>query len=250
MIKAPKTNISKSVARAFGVLELFRQRREPLTAAMIRNDLAIPQPSVRALLKNLTELGYLSFDDQRKTYFPTLRLTTLGDWVSNKVLAGVDVARLVDAIAAETGETTSLNIIDDLNLEILYTKTAAHPLALTLRPGIGDLLWLSAAGRTLIGALPEDRREALLQAMIRKERNPNNRKRILALTPALRRIHGKGFFVGYDIYLQGVGAVCVRAELAGQNSVIAVAGAKDRIRSNEKRILKSIRHHLQIDHPR
>jgi IclR family KDG regulon transcriptional repressor len=245
MTGTPKPNISKSVARAFDVLELFRRQQQPMTAATIRHELDIPQPSARALLRNLVDLGYLNFTDENKTYFPTMRLAQLGDWVSNTTLAGVDIVRLIDDIALETGETASLNTINALNLEIIYARTAAHPLGLNLRAGIGDTLWLSAAGRTLISALPDEEMERLLEAMIREERNPKKRLEIKALTPALRDIKSNGYYVGYDIYLQGVGAICVSVAVGAQPSVVAVAGARDRIQSAEKRILRIIRSKLR-----
>ena len=52
-----RPNISKSVGRAFAVLELFGQQRKPLTAARLRESLNIPQPSLRALLGNLVGLA-------------------------------------------------------------------------------------------------------------------------------------------------------------------------------------------------
>jgi IclR family KDG regulon transcriptional repressor len=245
MTKTAKPNISKSVARAFEVFELFRQRQTPMTAAQVRHALSIPQPSTRALLRNLVELGYLNFEEDEKTYFPSMQFAHLGDWISNTVLGGTDIARLVDDIALETGETTSANIINALNLEILYARTAAHPLGLNLRPGIGDALWLSAAGRTLISALPDDERERIIAATIRQERNPKKRREILSLSTLFQDIRSKGYCIGYDIYLQGVGAVCVSASFGEQPTVIAVAGARDRIQSAEKRILRTIRSELR-----
>lgn len=244
-----RSNISKSVRRAFDVFELFRQHKVPLTAADLRRSLEMPQPSARALLKNLVDLGYLSFTDRDKTYFPTMRLAQLGDWIGNTVIADVNVAEVIDAIALEAGETASLNVRNDLNLEILYVRTAAHPLGLSLRPGIGEALWLSAAGRALLGALPADERESALQAMISAERNPRSRRKILAIAPLLDEIHAQGYFVGYDIYFEGVGAVCVGTHIGDRRAVVAVAGAKDRIRSNQRRILRIIRAGLRQLHP-
>jgi DNA-binding IclR family transcriptional regulator len=245
MAPQAKPNISKSVARAFAVLELFRAHREPMTAVSIRRELDIPQPSLRALLGNLVELGYLGLSEDRKTFFPTMRIANLGDWIGDQLFAGTDIINLVDDIAAQTGETTSLNIRNDLNLEITHTRTASHPLGLNLRPGIGDVLWRTAAGRTLLGIMADDERERLMLAMIRAERNPKRRKQVQALAPALRDIHSAGWFAGYDVYLEGVGAVCVGTRFGDRRAVIAVAGARQRIEPNEKKILRVIQSNLR-----
>ena len=237
----PQPNISKSVARAFAVLEMFRDQREPLTAAQLRRSLDMPQPSARALLKNLVELGYLKFDAEHKTYFPTLQIAALGDWIGHSVLGGTDYSRLVEEITLETGETTSLATVNGLNVEIVHVRTAAHPLALRLRPGVGESLWLTAAGRMLLGMFDAADTDAMLKAMIRQERNPQFRQRISRLPAELERIRRDGYFVGYDTFFEGIGAVCVGTVIAGQPAAVVVAGVRDRIRSNEQSILNTIR---------
>jgi len=241
-----RPNVSKSVARAFAMLALFRDTREPLTAIQIRQQLDMPQPSVRALLKNLVDLGYLNYAADRKTYFPTMQLAHLGDWIAASVLAGGNTSQVIDDISMETGETASISVINDLNLEVLYAKTATHPVALQLRAGIGEVLWRTAAGRTLLSLLSDEKLEKIMRAMARRDNNARRRHEILGLESAIRDIRRRGSFIGYDIYLRGVGTVCVPAHVGNQHAVIAVAGVKDRIQANEKRILRSIR--SQIAH--
>jgi len=67
-------------------------------------------------------------------------------------------------------------------------------------------------------------------------------------TPMLAEMRQAGHSVGYDIYLQGVGAVCVSTAIGDQP--VAVAGTGDRIRANEQEILRVIRKHLRrLAHP-
>ncbi len=67
-------------------------------------------------------------------------------------------------------------------------------------------------------------------------------------TPMLAEMRQAGHSVGYDIYLQGVGAVCVSTAIGDQPG--AVAGTGDRIRANEQEILRVIRKHLRrLAHP-
>lgn len=69
-------------------------------------------------------------------------------------------------------------------------------------------------------------------------------------TPMLAEMRQAGHSVGYDIYLQGVGAVCVSTAIGDQPAVVAVAGDGDRIRANEQEILRVIRKHLRrLAHP-
>ena len=63
------------------VLEYFRLCRQPRTISQISGDLGYPQSSAPVLLKTLVTLGYLSFDRSSNVYFPTPKVTSLGDWV-------------------------------------------------------------------------------------------------------------------------------------------------------------------------
>ena len=106
--------ISKSVGRVFDVLELFREQRRPMSAADIQRRLQIPQPSIRALLKNLVELGYLDYERSTRKYFPALHLARLGDWIEQSLLGGGELAALVESVSMATGETVSLSTDSDI----------------------------------------------------------------------------------------------------------------------------------------
>ena len=68
----------KSARRAFEILELFERERRPLALKDILDDRGYPASSGSALLKSLVTLGYLDYDNDRRTYFPTMRIAALG----------------------------------------------------------------------------------------------------------------------------------------------------------------------------
>ena len=68
----------KSARRAFEILELFDRERRPLALKDILEALGYPASSGSALLKSLVALGYLDYDRDRRTYFPTMRISALG----------------------------------------------------------------------------------------------------------------------------------------------------------------------------
>lgn len=72
-----KVSISRSVGRAFAVLELFRDQQKSARATQISRSLDAPHSSVVAVLQNLRELGFLSFDETNMTYFPNAKLRDL-----------------------------------------------------------------------------------------------------------------------------------------------------------------------------
>lgn len=237
-------NVSKSVARAFEVLELLSARRQPLTAAAIQRALDIPQPSLRALLGKLVELGYLARDPPTRTYFPTPRLAALGGVAAANRKADSRWRGVIDRIAAEIGETASLCAANGLNLEVLYACMAEHPVALQLRAGLGDALWRSAAGRLLLSGLDEAQLQVQLQRLAQRESSTARRRNILQLGDELAVLRNRDWFSAYDLHLKGVGAVCLRTRLGALPVVVAVAGVNDRIRGQERNIRRVIRRQL------
>ena len=69
----------KSARRVLEVLELFAERRGPLTVGEVAAALAYPQSSASVLLQSLVALGYLVHDRGQRTFLPTLRVAFLGD---------------------------------------------------------------------------------------------------------------------------------------------------------------------------
>lgn len=239
-------SISKSVARAFALLELFRTERRAMTAAEIQRALGAPQPSIRALLKNLTDLGYLHFTATDRTYIPSVRVPALGDWIRRGGSAAVALTQAVDAIARGAEETTSLSTLRGRNLEVLYVRKADHAVAVQLEPGVGAPLWRSAVGRLLLARCPPQLRSELFAETLATERDGGLRRQIMGARTAVERLVRVDACTGYDILIEGVGAICVAAstDAAGQPLVVAVAGVSQRLKSREREILKLMRAEL------
>jgi DNA-binding IclR family transcriptional regulator len=243
-------SISKSVARAFQVLELFRAHRQPLTAADIGRQLTLPQPSTRALLKTLVSLGYLVYTEKDRTYWPTGRVLALGQWLRGEQRLPVRLTLALHRIAGLAGETTSLCGLRDGNVEILHVCKAQHPVALQLETGVGVAAWRTAVGRALLATLPDAEVTALLGAWLRQERTPAGRRVLQSLPRELKRARADGFLAGYNLFLKAVGAVCVPLPAARYKAlpaplVVAVAGLSERIRPREPALLRMIRSELR-----
>jgi DNA-binding IclR family transcriptional regulator len=247
---AETVSISKSVARAFQVLELFRTERRPLVAADIGRRLALPQPSVRALLKTLAGAGYLAYSNEDRTYQPTARVAALGQWLPARQPLPSALVRAVDAIARLAEETASLCVLREGDVEILHVRKAGHPVALQLEPGVGVAAWRSAVGRALLAALPEAESDGLVEDWLHRERTAAGRRALQSLPRELKRARRDGFVAAYGVFLAGVGAVCLAVPSARLGNlpgpvVVAVAGLSGRIRSREAALVRMLRGELR-----
>lgn len=241
--------ISKSVARIFEVLELFSQTQQPMRAVDIQKALNYPQPSTLALLKNLVELGYLSFDRLHKTYFPTLELARLAQWVEPALVGQGWLARIADELSSACNETTSVVGRNDLHTQMIYVRKAEHPLALQVEAGLGAPLCATAVGRAILSLHDDEQIAGLVTETNKMEKRSRSRIRhdIHDVMISIRTLREEGHLSAYDMYLKGVGTIVVplSADFNGYPIAIAVAGASDRIRDQETFILRALRKTIQ-----
>src|ERR1700761_8151998 len=92
----------KSAERTLALFELFSLEQRPLTIGEIAKRLAIPQPSVTMLVRNLVKLGYLEHDRFLRNYVPTIRIMLLGSWVHRRMTRQGDLETHLDWLVFET----------------------------------------------------------------------------------------------------------------------------------------------------
>src|SRR4051812_27531129 len=109
------TVLVKSAVRVLEVFELFERERRPCALNEICAALDYPQSSGTVLLKSLVSRGYLSYDRSARTYFPSLRLASLGEWVG-PALFGQDgtIFEVLRDLHRATGETVSIALHNDV----------------------------------------------------------------------------------------------------------------------------------------
>lgn len=98
----------KSAARILQILELLDDFRCPLNAAQIIEELELPQASAAALLRTMVSLGYLHMNPAGRTFEPTARIVLLGSWQAGRLHNAGPLTRMMDRLAAATGESIML----------------------------------------------------------------------------------------------------------------------------------------------
>ena len=233
----------KSVTRVFEVLELFEELREPLTSIKVGRHLSYPASSALALLKSMVSLGYLSFDRIDRSYFPTVRLTLLGQWVERAVhLGDGSLDTLVNALIQATGESVSVSCQNDLDMQFIYIAQGPQHVTVNLTPGTLAPLFQSSIGLTALTVRPNDeisRLAARRNRTVDGKANPVDAAKTLKVVQAIRQ---RGWYAGYDMYIDGIGAISwVLPTKDGRRSmVLAISGPTERIRKNEASIVGSV----------
>jgi DNA-binding IclR family transcriptional regulator len=235
--------VVKSAGRAFEVLELFRVERRQLTAAEIGQALGYPKSSTNALVKSLVSLGYLILHPRTLRYFPSLSVTRLGDWIPAAVLASGDAFAILSEVHAATQETVTLTVQSDLSVNFLKVIPGTFPISLSMTEGFVAPLFTTAVGTAILSQLPDEEIAALAARANARARRKVDRVEPESVLRAVREARQRGFAVLYDAVFPDTGALAVPfpSQVEGFPMAIGVGGLRDRIRRNERAILKAVR---------
>ena len=188
-----KVSISRSVGRAFEVMEVFRRTRRPATATEIRQEMACPHSSVVAVLHNLVDLGYLSYNGPSHLYFPTGKLSALGTWVQPALKGSGRLRSIADAIAQETGHSTAITCRSNIFVNIIYAKRGHHAQAEQLTTCIGVPLARSIPGIAILSQMTDEdiqdtvQKIAVWSAKARADQTSGHRRRDARGAPGARK---------------------------------------------------------------
>lgn len=198
-------------------------------------------------------LGYLVQSTDTKRYFPSLQLNRLCELVPDGISGCSLPARLVDAMQARTGETTSGSRLDGFLTMPVYARTASYPGAHHVLPGrSGDLATQSVVGRTLLSVKPE----ADLRLFLQQAEFWARRARVTAVhdaaqvTMAIKAVRTQGYLCAYDQLVPGVGAVSYPLPLSDEDEPLAitVAGPTERIRRKAGFVIEALREEIEMSY--
>jgi DNA-binding IclR family transcriptional regulator len=248
----------KSASRAIEILEHFRNVRQPRSMSDIAFALEYPQSSCTVLLKTLVTLGYLNYDRRVRVYFPTPKVTSLGDWVPRALFGTSRVLDAMRDVHAATGETVSIGARNDVYLQYVQIIQSVHALRFHVDEGALRPLTQSAVGWTLLSTLPDEKIDNIVRRANIATEKPSDRVAIPEMMRRIREIRAKGYCYTENVPFLGGATLCMLLPIAIQNQPVALGlgGAAERIRLNHdrylavlKRAVKSMRPSDPFDQP-
>ena len=233
--------VVKSASRTLAILESFQNWKRPAGAREIARSLEMPRSSANALLASLVTLGYLWFEPKNATYFPTLKVGLLGDWLIGSIRRDRALGSILQEISSATGETVSIAMRAGFDMQFVTIFPSTFPVALNIEEGAPAPLFESAVGMAWLASQESGEVEDLLTTY---NKRPRSKPVVLAdLKRKISEVGAKGAAVAYDKVLPDTGAIGLAypRPVQGQTVVIGVAGPYDRIRRSEKQIITLIR---------
>jgi DNA-binding IclR family transcriptional regulator len=198
-----------TLARGLDVLGLFAQRAPELSQKQISDALGLPMPTVHRLTAVLAEHGYLERD-------PSTRRFRLGLEVARLIPPLLSGLRLPEfardhlaRLAAETGETVNLAVLQDS--EIVYLLSESGNRLLTSQTPVGMRLpaHCTALGKCLLAQLPDETARGAAGKEPYEKRTPATYTTWPALRRSLHRIRREGVARSWEEYEIGLASIAV-----------------------------------------
>ncbi len=241
----------KSATRVLEIFEYFDEVRRPVTIQDVAQALGYPHSSTAALLKSLVSLGYLEHSDEKKTYFPSVRISLLGNWVEAEALPIRNVQRLMKLLSEETGCTVILATRAGLHAQYLKVIQGTTSIRFHVKPSTKRLLAFSTVGRVLLSEMPAPQAKKLIAEAIAAA--PEHRQAAREIGDELVKIRRRGFALYADLVTPGATmlAMPLRTKRAGRSIALGIASPKDYFRENKQRFMelmkRAIAEHISSD---
>lgn len=232
----------KSAMRVLEILEFFKNVRQPRAMSEISAALGYPQSSTTVLLKTLITLGYLNFNRHERLYFPTVKVTSLGEWVPNTLFASGGIVEAMNDVHAETGESVSINTKNDIYVQYVQVLQSVHALRFHVNECELRPMTQSATGWLLMSTMSDKVLDNLIRrANIVTQKHNGERVEVPAMMEKIRHVRKQGYASAENIPFLGGATLCVLlpVTIQGQPVTLGLGGAAERIRQNHD-------HYLQI----
>lgn len=234
----------KSAARALEILELFASERRRLTLAQIGAILDYPKSSLSVLLKSLSAQGYLSWHPNDLTYFPTAKVTVLGDWLA-EILIGEKLIPLLEVLSNATNETVTLTGPAGQKMRCLHVLPGTQRISLQLEVGTTFPILGTAVGSAYLASLSE---AAAADFFAKSLKSGHPKAAIESARHLVEETRMSGYSRVYDGVVEHTGAIAMALPetVYGDALVIAVAGLHDRIHRAETDIVEIMKERLSL----
>lgn len=186
----------QSIERGVAVLRAFSGREASLSVAEIAKRAGLARPVVRRILITFEHLGYAQAVNGVWSLTP--RILELGSgYFAASALPEISYAYM-SSVVERTGETTSVGVLDGMDVIHVARTEDRRPLPDSVRIGNRLPAHATAVGKVLLASLPLDELEATLAGAALEPQTPHTITDADVLRRRLDVVRGRG----YDVSLE------------------------------------------------
>ncbi len=208
--------------KVFSILEtVVANQSEGATYSAIIKNSNLPKSTVHRLLKDITQLDYLTYDSGTKRYFGSLKLAALGAEVMAHFRLSTHVHPYLIKLHLETGHTTNLGVRNG-TVGVFADKIQSKDFGIKLFSEIGKAfpLYCTGLGKILLAFSAEESFSTLLTQPLERYTDRTITDPLL-LQSELTLIRGQGFALDNEEITKGI--MCVAAPVFGFNQELVGA---------------------------
>lgn len=209
-----------AVEAALSILETLGTVHE-MGVTELAKKLGLGKSSVYRLLATLAGRGYVEKNPQTGRYQLTYRLFAVGSPAADRFGLRETAHPVMQRLAAETGETVNLGVLDGTRVVNLHKVESRHLLRMHMEIGGGVPAHATALGKVLLAGLPP----AEVARRLRGRRLTRLTRRTIADRPALwralARVREQGFAI--DDEECSLGLRCVAAPILDHRGSVVAA---------------------------
>ncbi|KIC46048.1 IclR family transcriptional regulator [Ruegeria sp. ANG-S4] len=220
-----------TIGKACDVLDQVAAFGRPVRFAELLDESAFPKATLYRFLQSLTNQGMLSYDPERQTYTPGMRLVRLAHaaWTQSSL---APIARpFLDALSRETGETVHLAQLDSSQVLYVDKRNATQPVEMYSQAGKVGPAYCTGVGKAMMAYLDQD----ALDKAVSQQSYHRFTDKTLASESALRAdldlIRQRGFAVDDEEHEPGI--ICVACPILTSGNrmlgAISVTGSTERM---------------------
>jgi len=234
----------KSAVRVFAILRFIAARSGGSVHSDVAQALAIPRGSLTALLSDLRDLGYVTFDAKTRRYELGPEILTLSNaYLRNLNIVGIGEAILRD-IFSELREITSLVIAKDTVVVKVCEYAAPDPLAHHIHVGESGPMHATAGGKAILAHLPPSVRDDILNRMEFRVFTEKTIRSKAVLAKELKMIRMGNMSFCREEHHQGMISVALPVFNAEEQPIAAITVTTPTVRysrTHEKRVERVLR---------
>lgn len=234
-----QTTVDGTVGKALEILDLIASFDRPVRFSEILADSPHPKATLYRLVQTLTNQGMLSFDDDRATYQPGIRLVRLAH-AAWRQSALAPVARpILDGLAKKLGETFHLAQMDEGQVLYVDKRNAAQPIEMFSSAGKSGPGYCTGVGKAIMAFLPPDVQDRAIAKQSYYGYTPTTIISAEALRAELLEIAETG--VAFDREEHEPGIICIAVPIL--NSKNNALGALSLTSSTQRHSFESLKAH-------
>ena len=196
-----------TVGKALDVLDRVAAFGRPVRFSELLETSPFPKATLYRFVQTLTSQRMLTYDPDRQTYAPGVRLVRLAHaaWAQSSL---APLARPhIDQLSAETGETVHLAQLDHGQVLYVDKRNAADPLAMFSQTGKVGPAYCTGVGKVMLAFLTEAELEPILGQQSFHAFTAGTLTSKSALRAELADIRANGY--GFDREEHEPGIICV-----------------------------------------